>query len=267
MKKSVLFLYSLLLISFLGCKRNSDLTKPESRAEFPVATGSYSILNNPGSNFKIPIGFTDIQNIDRTINFSVTSPTGAVSGQQYTVAQNGSVTIPSGKALDSIQVNGLFAGYASRDKKDSLYFTITGGDGTPFTGFTTYKLVMQKVCPLVIGDYSGDFVVVQDAWEDYSAGDVITLTNIDATHFSFKNKHALNPVPVVVTVNTSTNAVKIDKQIVGTLWDYDDPAYIDPTMAATGTIVACDKVINLSVSYGSKAGNWSGTYALVLKKK
>jgi hypothetical protein len=124
-------------------------------AEFAsdVTLGKYFINSDPNTVFKIPIGFTTVSNAARTINFTVTSPTGAVEGQQYTVGAN-SITIPAGTAVDSIALKGIFAGYAG-GRKDTLVFTITGGDATPFSGDEVYKVVLQQRCDVVLNDLIG----------------------------------------------------------------------------------------------------------------
>ena len=78
-----------------------------------------------------------------------------MEGQQYNLGTT-SIVIPAGTAQDSIALKGIFDGYPT-GRKDTLIFTITGGDVPTFTGFTTYKVVMQKYCEVNIDDFTGDF--------------------------------------------------------------------------------------------------------------
>lgn len=76
--------------------------------------------------------------------------------------------------------------------------------------FVRYEAVCQYN-PVV---YQGPFEVVTDEWADYVPGDIVQLTMVDATHFSFKYL-AADPRPIVVTVNPATNAVTVPKQVYG----------------------------------------------------
>ncbi|PZP52605.1 MAG: hypothetical protein DI598_00395 [Pseudopedobacter saltans] len=281
MKKFSLRRYSVIFICFLStlflvysCNKNNpyETIIAPTMAEFTTSSSvlTFGIGNATAtSNYIIPIGLTSASGSATPVKVSISSPTGAVQGTQYNVSST-DITIPAGKVLDSsLVISANYATYQS-GRIDTLVLTISGGDANYVldSAKTKIKLVLRRSCALAISDYVGDFVVVQDAWEDYSAGDVITLTNVDATHFSFKNVHAISPVAISVTVNTSTNAVSIAKQTIGTFWNYTNSSnYPSPFMSATGSIEACDKVINLTVTYGYSSTTWSGTYLLQLKKK
>ena len=117
--------------------------------------GAYFVTSDPNTEFKVPIGITTSAGKDRVLNFSVTSPSGAVAGQQYTIAAT-SITIPAGTVVDSIPVKGIFAGYPI-GRVDTLIFSITGGDVATFNGAGTYTLIMQKYCDVVSNDLVGAF--------------------------------------------------------------------------------------------------------------
>ncbi len=155
--KIYLLLFTVLSIGIFSCKKNNIITAPPASAEFAVQTkvGLYFIKNDPNSVFKIPVGITNVSNVPRTVNFTVTSPTGATQGQQYNIAGN-SIVIPAGTAVDSISLKGIFAGYSS-GRKDTLVFTITGGDPVVFKGFETYKVVMQKYCDVIASQMTGNY--------------------------------------------------------------------------------------------------------------
>lgn len=72
----------------------------------------------------------------------------------------------------------------------------------------------EAVCQYEPAAYQGPYEVVVDEWADYTPGDIVQLTMIDATHFSF-NYLAADPKPIVVTVNPITNAVTVPKQVYG----------------------------------------------------
>ncbi|MBN8855550.1 MAG: hypothetical protein BGO55_28055 [Sphingobacteriales bacterium 50-39] len=154
----------ILATAFNSCvKQKFDTPALSEFASRPTSNkGAYFITSDPGTEFKIPIGITTTANKDRVINFTVTSPSGAVAGTQYTIGAS-SITIPAGKVMDSITVKGIYSAYAP-GKIDTLIFTISGGDVPAYSGSDKYTLTLQKYCDVVstdlIGDYtnSGDFI-------------------------------------------------------------------------------------------------------------
>ena len=162
MNKSINRLIVFLLVAsfatFAGCKKEDAITIPPEQVHFLGETaGSYTIVV-PNSSFKVKVGVTTVSNVDRTFTISVSSPTGAASPAQYTLSKT-SITIPAGKAIDSIEVKGNFAAYQS-GRKDTLVFNITqAGKEAGFN--STYKLALRGPCfegdvdlNLLKGDYA-----------------------------------------------------------------------------------------------------------------
>jgi len=110
-------------IFFVSCKKQ-ETPIPPAVAKFSTTTGNYFVVNSSSSSFKIPVSVTAATNVDRTINYTVTSPSGAAAGSQY-VALPGSIVIPAGKVIDSIELKGLFSGYPTSTRKDTLDIKIT----------------------------------------------------------------------------------------------------------------------------------------------
>ena len=138
----------LLLIAGLGylvagCKKE-ETTIPVSKAHFNYITGaSYSVLSTTTPAYQLKIGTTTTENVDRVINFTVASPTGAVEGTQYTLSSH-SVTIPAGQAVGIVEVKGAFNQY-SAGRKDSLVFTLQSGVD-PLLSNNVFKLFMRGPC-------------------------------------------------------------------------------------------------------------------------
>src|SRR5436309_2477688 len=118
----------LTISAFQSCKKQSDVIVPPAAAHFLNKTsGSYYVQNDPNSVFNVTVGSTTVSKTDRTVNYTVSSPTGAAVGAQYSIANSGTVVIPAGQATANIPVKGVFAGFPG-NRKDTLIFTITGGD-------------------------------------------------------------------------------------------------------------------------------------------
>lgn len=146
LKKASFTLAGLLLIIFWsGCNKEIETDIPPEIATFAGQSGGTFEIITPNATFNVPVGFTTVANIDRQINVSVSSPTGAVEGTHYTIT-NKSVTVPAGEATASLVVQGNLAQY-STGRKDTLIFTINEGNDAAASGFSdTYTLVLRGPC-------------------------------------------------------------------------------------------------------------------------
>lgn len=144
------------IVVITGCDKSKiyDTITPPAQAHFLSPGGTYYVTNSTTSVFKIPVGTTTKSNTSRVISVSISSPTSAASGTQYTLASS-TVTIPAGKVIDSLPVMGIFAGYAGT-RIDTLVFKIGSGDGLDSSSYmNTYRLVLKKYCSVVLPDFAG----------------------------------------------------------------------------------------------------------------
>jgi hypothetical protein len=134
---------------------------------------------------------------------------------------------------------------------------------------STIGLQYLMPCPYDPNMYQGDFEVVKDDWHDTKPGDVITLTKVDATHFSFKYPTLVNAVPIIVAVNPATNTPSIALQTVGTAWIYDadpPPPTAKTTPSVNNLVNPCDGTVSLNMTWTEST--FSGpNLVLSLKKK
>ncbi len=142
----------LILVSSTGCKKEVALSIPTEVAHFLNQTGGNYFVTAPNLPFTITVGVTTVSKQDRTVSFSVTSPTGAAQGTQYTLSAN-SVVIPAGEATATFTVTGIYSAYTS-GRKDSLIFTIDEAGVKPSGYNNTYKLYMRGPC--FEGEVAGD---------------------------------------------------------------------------------------------------------------
>jgi hypothetical protein len=233
-------------------------------AEFVAAPtsykGTYYIADDPNSIFKVPVGITTTSGKDRVINFSVSSPSGATEGQQYTIGAT-SITIPAGKVVDSIPVKGIFAGFPA-GKKDTLIITITGGDAGVFKGAEKYTLVMQKFCPVLsLTDFEGDYT---NTFDDDSYGPYTTqvvagaITGTTGT-IIIKNLYDAGFADLPVTLNWTDNNnftltftaqnTGVDASVVFGASYAGLPLWIYPTNTA-GTFSACENTFTVRYQVG-----------------
>jgi hypothetical protein len=152
-----------LLFLAAGCKKEKT-TVPPTFVHFDfISSGDYYITQDGKSAFNIPVGLTAAADADRTIQFTITSPSGAAEGQQYTLARK-SITIPAGKVTDSLVVKGLYNGYPV-GRVDTLIVKITGGDIDPIATSNEFTVYLQRYCDVDMANFSGQYTA-----QDYVDG-------------------------------------------------------------------------------------------------
>lgn len=129
----------------------------------------------------------------------------------------------------------------------------------------------EAVCPFSIDDFVGDFEVVSDEWEDYAAGDVVTLSKVSATSVSFTYL-ANEAKPIVVVFNAATGTLTVAKQVYGSSygnpadWTYSELSCETEAGATVNVFSACDKSITLALKHTVSVGSF-GVATIKLKKK
>ena len=141
--------------------------------------------NNDNSNVKV--FKTDISTFPTTVtitesDFVALFGTATVLGDSYDISVD--VYTQSGKKYEAFPVVG--AGY---------------GSGIAQQPGASTSVNYKAICQYHDDVYQGNFVVLQDDWADFSPGEVVTITRIDASHFSFIDPYAVSPTPVIVTVD------------------------------------------------------------------
>ena len=136
-------------------------------------------------------------------------------------------------------------------------------------GGVTLTLEFAKPCKYVSSIYEGDFEVVIDEFADTQPGDVLTITKIDDTHFSYIYPSCINAIPIVIAVDPETNIVSITDQKIGSAFNWE-PSYTNPHAKTTGTagnqVLPCDKSFSVSINYSVDQGDF-GNYRITMKKK
>ncbi len=252
MKKNILILASFAMVTVLaviGCKKDDALETaiPGIEAHFTAASGGYSIIS-PTTTYTIPVGITTTSNVDRQITVAITSPTGAVEGTHYTVDKK-VITIPAGKALDSIKVTGAYSLYQA-GRKDTLVFTITQPDVAPANFDNKFTLLMRGPC------FEGDV-------------DLQELVGTYANTIELNNTSSYGPYTTTVKSFTQAPGATTGTITVGNIWDdgwndlvltldWTDPnnrtVVLTPGTQATGKMVSSVSSNPAYASYGLNVG-------------
>ena len=280
-----------LMIAFAGCKKDDggvrssvvikDVPVVSTKIE---STGSQAIdmLNLAGfsGKFKVDIYFPGAKPPDKVD--IVVRKNG--SNANVKVMKKDVTTLPYSLTVTSADIAALFGvAVALGDTYDfapDLYvgvnkyeaFPATGlGNGPGIIAFPLYSDYARfaAICAYDPAIYEGDFVVVSDAFGDFTPGEIVKFTKVSNNSFSFINPYVTSPLPIIVTINTLNNQATIAKQKVGNAFTWQ-LAYTNPNMAvsasATSVVAPCSKTITLAIAYTVDQGSF-GTFNLVLKKK
>ncbi len=175
----------LILVVFAGCSRNEILNvTPPTLAEFAFSSNATTAMYyiEPDSEFKIPVGLTNIATENVTLNFSYTSS--AAQGGQFTAPA--SLTIAAGKAVDTLRIKGLFTGYPTTTRSDELKIKITSANVDVNMLRDSFVVTMRKFCPVsvnaLLGEYKNANEYLSDgtfSWGPYTAA--VTLVSNPGT--------------------------------------------------------------------------------------
>jgi hypothetical protein len=279
-----------LIIAFAGCKKDDGpIRSSVVIKDVPVvstkieSTGSQAIdmLNLAGfsGKFKVDIYFPGAKPPDKVD--IVVRKNG--SNANVKVVKKDVTTLPYSLTVTTADIAAIFGvAVALGDTYDfapDLYvgvnkfeaFPVSGlGNGPGIISYPLYSDFARfaAICAYNPATYEGDFVVVSDAFGDFSPGEIVNFTKISNNSFSFINPYVTSPLPVIVTINTLNNQATITKQKVGNAFVW--ASYTNPNMAvaasASSFVAPCDKTIRLAIAYTVDQGSF-GTYTLVLKKK
>jgi hypothetical protein len=280
-----------LMIAFAGCKKDDGgVRKSVVIKDVPVvstkieSTGSQAIdmLNLAGfsGKFKVDIYFPGAKPPDKVD--IVVRKNG--SNANVKVMKKDVTTLPYSLTVTTADIAALFGvAVALGDTYDfapDLYVGVNKYEAFPATGLgngpgiIAYPLYSDfarfaAICAYDPAIYEGDFLVVSDAFGDFTPGEVVKFTKVSNNSFSFINPYVTSPLPIIVSINTLNNQATIAKQKVGNAFTWQ-LAYTNPNMAvsagATSVVAPCSKTITLAIAYTVDQGGF-GTFNLVLKKK
>lgn len=119
---SMLFLYS--------CDRTTpyEIEVPPAEAHFlGKEFQTYTVKNEPTSEFRIKVGTTNVSDVERTIQYKVKSIS-AIDTTGYSITNGGklrgTLKIPAGKTTAEIIIKAPYAPYDDPFRKDTLLFTL-----------------------------------------------------------------------------------------------------------------------------------------------
>ncbi|MEP6617086.1 MAG: hypothetical protein ABJA57_10925 [Ginsengibacter sp.] len=259
------------LMMIASCKKNNDVTIPPPAAHFMNNTAAKYIISAPGVVYKIPVGVTNVSDKDRTVSFGVSSTTGAVEGTQFTFTNT--ITIPAGKAVDSLIVRGNYDQYLS-GRIDTLIFYIQNGKDAIGSFFNdTFRLVLRGPCSeadvdlnTLLGDYNNTNEFLSAAYGPYTTS-IIAVNPIDATSGEITVSNIFdfgwNPITFLLDWSDPNNRTVTLIQQSGIA----DASTLDPSLAGldvsvrpyggqVGTFSVCSEKLTLKMQVGVTGLGW-----------
>ena len=259
-----------------GCKKvgGEDVTPPEQVHFLNQSINTYYVQNSPTSVYNIGVGATTPSSVDRTVNYTVTSPTGAVAGTQYTIVNSGTVVIPAGQVIGQIQVKGIFAGFPG-NRIDTLIFRITSSNPKSSDYNSETRLVMKKYCdvniPALTGNYNNTFDFSGSPSPDYGP---YSVNVVPVTPGVYGTKDTLrinnfwdygNPVDVIIDW---TDPANFKTTVIDGAYVYTDPTYGVARIKArgNGSFSSCDQKFTINFSIYVAAGTFTNPFSSVLSR-
>lgn len=288
LNKLSLFLTALAGVALLNsCDKTKlyETTVPPPQAHFTNTISgtsqyvSYYVTNSPTSTFNVVVGTTDVADVDRTVTFKITSPSGAVAGTHYSMVTTGStVTIPAGQTLANITIHGIFAPYAAGTRKDTVVFVLDQPSMEVADFADTVRVVFQRYCDVDLAALSGPYNNTNDYyngafdWGPYSTtiSDPTPGTNgngIKKDTIRIDNFYDYGyPLNVVLDWNDPANfmaTIAPNGQRIGTHTTY---GAIFANNRSGGSFSSCDQIFTINFTPYVGAGTFTGTFHTVLRR-
>ncbi|MBS1490032.1 MAG: hypothetical protein JSS93_05860 [Bacteroidetes bacterium] len=124
-------------------------------------------------------------------------------------------------------------------------------------------LVVFVTCPFVADDAVGTYHVIQDDWADYSVGNTLTVSKVDANNIiinEYPATYGNNHHGLVITVDPNSGIATVTKQFSGG-YVANDKEYTD----GAGYVFSCVGYIKLVLNFTYNGGAYNGNTLIISK--
>ena len=219
---------------------------------------SYKSINavviKNGDATNVQVLQADITSLPATVTFTSAQlaklfNSAVAPGDNYTISED--IILPSGQKIEAFPADG------NPNFDPNI-------PALPNLGATTISYAV--FCPYDPNLYNGDFVVIEDDWQDYQPNDVIPVTKIDATHFSFEYND-LDAQPIIITVDPTNNTTSVSNQPFGNYGAGTGNFFIHSLASPNNYVIPCNGTVSIVTDISSDVLGDFGTVRLVLQKK
>lgn len=142
------------ILSFVGCEQDKPLYEGPNYLMFSDTLYRYPVQEN-NEIFNVPVSATASAKYDRTFAVEIIDKkSNAVEGKHYKLLSN-SVTIKAGELVGNVEVQGMYDNIGITDSLGfALRLIVPETEQWELYG-TEAKVVLQKICPFDINNFSG----------------------------------------------------------------------------------------------------------------
>lgn len=133
------------------------------------------------------------------------------------------------------------------------------GGGVPLV----VRFVM--LCKFEADDYTGDFRVITDQWQDFAVGDIVSLSRVDENTVSFEYA-ATNAAPILVNVDPATNATSVSLQTYGSYGGEVFSTRSAATPRDDDNVSPCEGTLTINLEHIGAIGGSYGFFRIKLQK-
>lgn len=263
-------------VLMFNCKKDK-IVEADKQVAFFAATGvgTYSVTS-PTVVYKVPVGLTKASSVDRTVGVTVTSPTGAAQGAQYSLSTT-SLTFEAGTVVDTIVVTAVYAQYQA-GRKDTLNFAFTNASDVAPSLNPTYKLYLRGPCfegDFVANAFQGSYPQTNELFGTSAYGpytitiSAVTLLTPTTGKVSVTNiwDSGWNPLEFILDWTNPNNRTVLPVSVSSGVGDAGtisatyagQQVAVRPFAGQAGTFSFCNKTINFKMQLGVAGLGWFGS--------
>jgi hypothetical protein len=238
---------------------------PPAEALFPrsATAQNYFVRNTPTSSFKLPIGVTNVSNSPRTVSVSIASNSTAVEGTHFNIT-NKTITIPAGKAVDTVDIRGLYANLPNTGSL-TLNLAVAGTNDISAAGFlSTQRVNIFRYCDVVLNNFVRAYNNTRDIEANFGpyTTSIVSATPLTTTTASIvvRNFYDFGFNDLTFTLNWTNDAnftVTLQPQFTGrdaSVLFGDDflgrELWIYPASGQTGSFSSCTNSFTIVYQFG-----------------
>ncbi|MCB9309739.1 MAG: hypothetical protein H6567_06775 [Lewinellaceae bacterium] len=269
MKNIFKFFAIIIVFGVFSCQdENGEISKISKFAPFTFDNipDEITLAEDSGVHtFKIT--FNDNQIYDFNVELSLGNGGTATEGKDFDILTHGNsvATLDRKTSFDIEIYEDVFL-----EGDEFFYLNFTSDSHFEYPSPKTVKVIIKNVggCPdYVHSQYSGEYTVESDEWQDWTVGDVLMVEDAGSNKLSFKYNCGGDALPIVLTIHPDDFSISGEKQ---EYCSYSLPPltkFYAEVQQADSQINTCDKVLNVAIKHTDANNANYGVYSISLKKK